>query len=473
MKSSIILFAIIFAIIPFSNAQVLDLELFASNLNRPVSIKHAGDDKLYVVEQDGLIKIVNSDGSVQTAPFLDIDSRVINTGNERGLLGLAFHPNYSANGYFFVNYINNNGNTVISRFSRDATNPLQADPNSELPILSFTQPYSNHNGGDLAFGSDGYLYIASGDGGSGGDPDNNSQNTLNFLGKILRLDIDATTPTHNYSIPASNPFVGDPNTNAEIFAYGLRNPWKFSFDRLNGDLWIADVGQNSYEEINMVTQTEAASGLNYGWRCYEGNSPYNTNDCSAPSAYTFPIEGYNHFGDGASKCSITGGYRYRGTDYPNLEGWYFFADLCSQEIGYLEYDETTMTWNKNFVQFSGQWSAFGEDLNGELYVSDLSGGHLYKIVDNTLGVDDHVLDSISMYPNPSDTELFIDFGISTNIGGATEISIFDIQGKKVKTVKCHTETIQKINTAQLSNGIYIVKIQTKNGQESIHKLVIN
>jgi len=473
MKTSIPLVLTLLLYIPFCYAQDLDLELYATGFNRPVSIKHAGDDKLYVVEQDGLIKIINADGTVESTPFLDIDNLVINTGNERGLLGLAFHPNYDTNGYFFVNYINNSGDTEISRFTRDATNPLIADPNSELPILSYNQPYSNHNGGDLAFGSDGFLYISSGDGGSGGDPDDNGQNTLNLLGKILRIDIDATTATEDYSIPSSNPFVGDPDVSPEIFAYGLRNPWKFSFDRLTNDMWIADVGQNAYEEINMVSDTEAATGINYGWRCYEGNGPYNLDDCTDPSAYTYPISGYAHFGDGEPKCSITGGYRYRGTTYPNFNGWYFFADLCSQEIGYLVYDDVNMVWNRNLESFSGQWTAFGEDINGEIYVADLSSGNIYQLTDTTLSIEDDLLSSISIYPNPTKEILNINFGSSNSTNSSTKITIYDIQGKTIKMIQRTGEIIQKVNTSQLSNGIYVLKIITENGSQSTHKLVIN
>ena len=472
MKSSLTLFFIAFILIPFSYAQDLDLELYASNFDRPVGIKNAGDERLFIVEQDGYIRIINGDGSIQSTPFLDIDSQVINTGNERGLLGLAFHPDYAVNGYFFVNYINNSGNTVISRFTVDSSNPGAADPNSEFNIIDYDQPYSNHNGGDLAFGSDGYLYIASGDGGSSGDPINYSQNTLSLLGKLLRIDVNSTTETQNYSIPASNPFVGDPNTRAEIFAYGLRNPWKFSFDRQNNDLWIADVGQNEYEEINLASAADAATGLNYGWRCYEGNDPYNLSDCSDPSEYTFPIGGYYHFNDGLSKCSITGGYRYRGTTYPNFNGWYFFADICSQEIGYLVYDETSMEWNRTLVQFSGQWVAFGEDLDGEMYVSDLTSGDIYKIVDTTLSIDDTSLSSISVYPNPTKSILNINFGTSNNSDLSTKISIYDLQGKKIKSILRNTESIQKINTSQLSEGIYVLKINNQNGEQSTHKLVI-
>ena len=473
MKSSLTLLFFAFILMPFSFAQDLDLELYASNFDRPVSIKHAGDDRLFIVEQDGFIRIINADGTVQNTPFLDIDNLVIDTGNERGLLGLAFHPDYATNGYFFVNYIDNSGDTVVARFTVDSEDPGAADPDSEFIIIDYYQPYSNHNGGDLAFGSDGYLYIASGDGGASGDPNNNAQNTLSLLGKILRIDIDSTTETQNYSIPASNPFVGNPNARAEIFAYGLRNPWKFSFDRQNDDLWIADVGQNEYEEINMVSAEDAATGLNYGWRCYEGNDAYNLADCSDPSEYTYPISGYYHFNDGQTKCSITGGYRYRGTSYPNFNGWYFFADICSGEIGYLIFNETTMEWDRTLEDFSGQWVAFGEDLGGEMYVSDLTSGNIYKLTDTTLSIDDDSLSSISIYPNPAKNSLNINFGTINNSDLSTEISIYDLQGKKIKSIQRNTEIIQNVNTSQLSDGIYVLKINNQNGEQITHKLVIH
>ena len=471
MKAPLLLFFLGF--IASSYAQDLELELFASNLESPVNIKHAGNDKLYVVERDGFIKIINADGTIESTLFLDIDSKVINTGSERGLLGLAFHPDYASNGYFFVNYINNSGNTVISRFSRNTINPLLADPDSELIILSYDQPYTNHNGGDLAFGADGYLYISSGDGGSGGDPDNYGQNTLSLLGKILRLDIDSSTSTENYTIPSTNPFVGNTNFRGEIWAYGLRNPWKFSFDRLNGDLWIADVGQNNFEEINRVSAAEAAAGINYGWRCYEANAPYNTNGCGDVSTYTFPIDGYSHTDDGLFKCSITGGYRYRGLEYSGFEGWYFFADYCSQEIGYLVYDDTTDTWTKTLNLFSGNWSAFGEAYNGELYISDLSSGNIYKITDTTLSIGEDLSSNISIYPNPSETIVNINFGTTSNENIDVTISIYDIQGHLVKSIQRNNHIIQQINTSDLSTGIYILKIGSKTGAQASHKLVIN
>lgn len=445
--------------------QDLALNLFASGFNRPVNIKHAGDDRLFVVEQDGIIKILNSDGTTESTNFIDIDSRVGSNGNEQGLLGLAFHPDYAINGYFFVYYTNNSGNTVISRFSRIGTNPEIADPNSELIILTFSQPFSNHNGGELHFGPDGYLYISSGDGGSGGDPFNNSQNLNSLLGKLLRIDVNNATASNPYAIPADNPFLGNAGAREEIWAYGLRNAWKFSFDSLNDDLWIADVGQNAREEINRVAATDA--GLNYGWRCYEGNSTYDTSGCPPSSTLTFPVAQYTHSG---GRCSITGGYVYRGTSYPNLVGKYFFGDVCTQEIGYLTFDNGS--WTATYESFSGNWVAFGEDIDGELYASSLNGS-IYTVTDTLLSVDDETLNAIAIYPNPANTELTLDFTVSQGLGDSN-IIIYDLQGKQIiKTFKSLGQSIKTIDVSQLKSGFYILKLSTETGSELSKKILIN
>ena len=457
----------------FSYAQELELELFASNLDRPVNIKHAGDDRLFVVEQDGLIKIINANGTVESTPFLDIDSKVRSIGNEQGLLGLAFHPDYSINGYFFVNYIDNLGDTVIARFSRNETNLSIADPNSELIILTYNQPFSNHNGGELAFGTDGFLYISSGDGGSGNDPQNNSQNLNSMLGKILRIDVNNANTSSPYTIPEDNPFIGVSNANDEIWAYGLRNPWKFSFDRSTNDLWIADVGQNAREEINFAVATETepsadTAGLNYGWRCYEGNLEgvaFDMQACSNLDSLIFPKFEYAHSG---GRCSITGGYVYRGSEYPNFEGLYFFADVCSQEIGYLRFENES--WNATFQNFSGSWVAFGEDNAGELYISSIS-GNIFKLTDRALSIEENVIEAIPISPNPSNTELFLDFS-KTNMT-ISEIIIYNSQGKAVKSILRNDDIIQHIKVSDLSKGIYILKINSAEGNSSTQKLIIN
>ncbi|MDH7914059.1 PQQ-dependent sugar dehydrogenase [Winogradskyella sp. SYSU M77433] len=463
MKKLFTLISILFFSISFS--QDIDLESFATGFNRPVNIKHAGDDRLFVAEQDGIIKIVNSDGTTESTNFLDITSLVGSVGNEQGLLGLAFHPNYATNGYFFVNYTNNSGDTVISRFSRIGTSPEIADPNSELIILTYTQPYSNHNGGELHFSPDGYLYISSGDGGSGGDPDDNGQSLNTLLGKLLRIDVNNSTASNPYDIPSDNPFVGNTTVNQEIWAYGLRNAWKFSFDSMTDDLWIADVGQNAREEINQAAITEA--GLNYGWRCYEGNNTYNTTGCPNSSTLTFPIYEYAHSG---GRCSITGGYVYRGSTFSNMNGLYFFADLCTQEIGYLNFEGGS--WNATYEVFSGNWVAFGEDVNNELYVADLNGS-IYKIIDNTLSINENTLDSISIYPNPASHILHLDFSNNLNSLSA-DIKIYDIQGKLIKSIlKDKNDTFTSIEISNMKSGFYIVKINSEDDKEITKKLVIN
>jgi glucose/arabinose dehydrogenase len=467
MRTITCLLFLFFSIISYT--QDLDLELFAQSLSSPVNIKHAGDSNLYVAEQNGFIKIVDDNGNILTTPFLDIDDRVYDPaffGDERGLLGLAFHPDYITNGYLYVNYINNFGDTVISRFERDANNPNLANQASEVILLNISQPAYNHNGGDMHFGADGYLYIGTGDGGFAGDPSNNSQNLNNFLGKILRIDIDNVTPPNTYSVPADNPFISNPNALDEIWAYGVRNPWKFSFDSATNDLWLADVGQNTMEEINSVALTD--SGINYGWRCYEGTAPFNVASCPGNPTLESPVAVYSHSGTG--RCSVTGGYRYRGSTYSNFQGLYFFADFCSNEIGYLTPNDSN--WDITFNSFTGAWSAFGEDIDGELYISDLVNGNIYKLIDTSLSVDEQSINSISIYPNPIENELNIDLssGINSN---SLLFDIYDIQGKKVISTKPTEGSLQTINTSSLSNGFYILKIESENGEQSTFKFIVN
>jgi len=363
------------------------LELYASGLSRPVVITHAGDERMFVVEQAGRIRIVE-DGVLLATPFIDIRDRVDDAGNEQGLLGLAFHPDYADNGYFYVNYTwdppgSNLDRTRISRFTVSA-NPDVANPASELVLMEFEQPYSNHNGGDIQFGPDGYLYIASGDGGSGGDPQNNAQNPNRLLGKLLRIDVDggggapdcSIAAGQHYGIPAGNAYVDGAGGAGcdEIFALGLRNPWRIAFDALSGNLWIADVGQNAFEEINFIPAGTGA-GLNFGWRCYEGDAIYNGADCNA--AYFAPLVTTRH-ADG--NCSITGGRVYRGSASPSLAGRYFFTDYCNTAIRTITFDGGEPVVEDPIPAGAmSQPVAFGEDVDGELYVAGLTGA-IYRIV---------------------------------------------------------------------------------------------
>lgn len=442
----------------------INLELFASGFSNPVNIKHAGDDRLFVVERAGFIKILNADGTVNSTPFLDIDDLVTNFGGEQGLLAVAFHPNYESNGYFYVNYIDNDGDTVISRFTRSTEN--LADANSEFVLLNVAQPYVNHNGGDLHFGSDGYLYISLGDGGSSGDPLNHGQRLNSLLGKLLRIDVDGTN-AGEYGIPADNPFVSNSAALDEIWAYGLRNTWKFSFDKDTQDLWTADVGQNFIEEINRVPST-STGGENYGWKCYEGTDAFfSSTDCDN-IIHEEPVAEYSHV---STRCSITGGYVYRGELQSSLEGYYFFADFCSDEIGYVK-DNTSGGYDLEFIlDYTGQgWSAFGEDSNGELFITSLYTGNVFRIVEDPLSVDDISTNEIKMFPNPANNSLTFDFVSSEN--HIDSINIYDVQGKSVKSHSQFEQQLTTISTKSLNSGIYIVEIIGINGNKSIRKLVI-
>lgn len=361
-------------------AQTIELEEYATGFLSPVDITNAGDDRLFVVERSGRIKIIDENAIVLPTPFLDIDNLVANASgqSERGLLGLAFHPDYINNGYFFVNYTNNSGETVIARYERDATDPNAADPNSAMIFMTIDQPYTNHNGGCIKFGPDGYLYIGMGDGGSSNDPGQYGQNTQSLLGKMLRIDIDNGSP---YSIPSDNPFVNDANVLDEIWAIGLRNPWRFSFDRETGDLWIADVGQNAWEEIDFQP-ANSPGGENYGWRCYEGNhlnGNVNTSNCGSASDYVAPIYEVQHNGF-SGPCSVTGGFVYRGEDYPGLEGIYIFADYCTGEFFTVAPDGGGGWVGQEVADFNYDISSFGEDVDGELYCARLGQGRIYKVV---------------------------------------------------------------------------------------------
>lgn len=353
---------------------IVELNQFTEeSAGQVVSLTNAGDERLFVVRQNGIISIIEADGTLIENPFLDIRDKV-QTGGERGFLGLAFHPNYENNGFFFTNYTGQSGSTIISKWRVSEDDPYIADVESEQIILIINQPFFNHNGGDIKFGPDGYLYIGMGDGGSGGDPENFSQNTGSLLGKMVRIDVDDTT---GYKIPIDNPFVNDDDVLDEIWAIGLRNPWRFSFDAETGDLWIADVGQNAIEEINKAPAS-STGGENYGWRCYEGSEPYNTNGCEDESFYTFPVFEYTHeFGD----RSVTGGAVYRGLNYPHLYGKYIFADFVSSRFFMLT--ETDEGIESTVIGELGinQVATFGEDVNNELYVASRSNGLIYRVTD--------------------------------------------------------------------------------------------
>lgn len=357
-----------------SNQRIPSIALkeIADGLKNPVHITHAGDSsgRLFVVEQAGVIRIIDH-GRLLSQPFLDIRDRV-NSGGEKGLLGVAFHPRYEDNGLFYVDYTTRQKglHTIIAEFKR--RNHSQADPGSERLLLKIKQPYANHNGGQLAFGPDGYLYIGMGDGGSANDPFGNGQNTQTLLGKLLRIDVDRRDGARAYAVPADNPFVGTPSYREEIWALGLRNPWRFSFDAETGVLYLADVGQDEYEEVDVIKR-----GRNYGWNIMEGPicTPGVSTNCSK-SGLELPILSYPH-PDG---FSITGGFVYRGEAIPGLCGIYVYGDYVTQHIWGLRYDGRKVTQQQLLLKTPHAISSFGEDEAHELYLADYSHGKVIKIV---------------------------------------------------------------------------------------------
>lgn len=440
-------------------SQTLTLQSFATGFSSPVAIVNAGDDRLFVVQRGGAIRIVQPNGTVLPTNFLTLTSSTVLSGGERGLLGLAFHPNYVNNGFFYVNYTRaGDGATVIARYSVDTNNPNIANPNSAQILLTIPQPFSNHNGGSLVFGPDGFLYIGMGDGGSGGDPQNLAQNQNSLLGKMLRIDVDGGSP---YGIPADNPNVSNAFPN-EIWAIGMRNPWKFSFDRITGDLWIADVGQNAREEINKVN-APLTPGLNFGWRCYEASLPFNTADCLSASNYTFPVAEYNL---GGGNCSITGGYVYRGSTYPNMVGKYFFADYCSNRIGWVNNNGGSITWS---AAFTGNFVSFGEDINGELYIAGITNGVISQVIDTSLSTQDFAAQGLVMAPNPANTAFTIQNELQKPI---QEITVTDLSGKTLWKQQVSTESYYTVSTQNWSKGYYIVTVTQTDGHSFHSKLIV-
>ncbi|RMF86735.1 MAG: glucose dehydrogenase [Nitrospinota bacterium] len=353
-------------------AATIDLEPLVTGLARPVAIAHAGDGsaRLFLVLQEGQVLIYDGTEVLPT-PFLDI-APLVSCCGERGLLGIAFPPHYRSSGFFFVNYTNTAGNTVIARY-RVSADPNVADPASATILLTIPQPFANHNGGQLQFGPDGYLYIGTGDGGAAGDPQNNAQNLGNLLGKLLRIDVDNGEP---YTIPPDNPFVGKAGAREEIWAFGLRNPWRFSFDRLTGDLFIADVGQDRWEEVDWQPAT-SPGGENYGWRRMEGKHCFLPSTNCNDGTLTLPILEYSH----EQGCSIIGGYRYRGSQIPWHYGTYFYADYCSGRIWGAR-EEKSGRWTSTLLLETGlSISTFGQDEKGELYLAHYSesDGTLYRL----------------------------------------------------------------------------------------------
>ncbi|MFO7446403.1 MAG: PQQ-dependent sugar dehydrogenase [Ignavibacteriaceae bacterium] len=435
----------------------------------PVDLQHAGDgsSRLFVVEQSGRIKVFeNSSTATTTETFLDITDRVT-AGGEMGLLGLAFHPDYENNGYFYVNYTKTNPReTRISRF-QVTSDPNSADPESEEILLTFTQPVTNHNGGQTSFGPDGYLYIATGDGGSGGDPDNNAQNLMSLLGKILRIDVDNTQDSLNYAIPDDNPFVGAVFVaRDEIYAYGMRNPWRFSFDS-SGKLWCADVGQNEWEEIDTIQK-----GGNYGWRIMEGTHCYNPASNCDTSGLILPIYEYSHSSNGGS-ASVTGGFVYEGSAVTNLRGKYIFADYVSRRVWSLIYSGANpdIPVVELVSTAPAGITSFGVDENDELYLCG-SNGTIYKFA-STVSVDEGTINPekytlLQNYPNPFNPSTTIRYNLPEDSNVKIELvnSLGEIVSVLTSDFKSRGNHTYNLNAGGLSSGIYYVRMSAQSVSSS-------
>lgn len=448
----------------FNAYSQLELENAFPNLTftKPVDIQSSRDstNRLFVVEQEGIIRVFNNSSSTTTSKvFLDISSKVV-SGGELGLLGLAFHPDYKNNGYFYINYTTSPSDitTRISRYKVNAADPDAADPNSELILITQDQPFVNHNGGQTTFGPDGYLYLALGDGGSAGDPFNSAQNRNTLLGKILRIDVNTTSAGRNYGIPADNPYAGNAQGwKEEIYTLGMRNPWRFSFDAVTGWLWCADVGQGNWEEIDILQR-----GGNYGWKCYEGTHSYDTTECS--DVYINPVYEYDHAG---GNCSVTGGFVYRGSTVPELYGKYVYADYCSKKFWSLQYDSLAPPENTSlFTAATGAPVSFGVDDKNELYICAFD-GNIYRFKPTVVNVDDiknefgyHLEQN---YPNPFNPATVIKFTVPEE--SSVKIEVVNALGKVVSELY---DTNKQAGTFELSwdasgfaSGVYFIKMSAE------------
>ena len=456
------------------SAQLKIAEAFPNlTFTQPVEIVSSNDEsnRLFVLSQPGKIYSFAVNQNVQSANlFLDIESSIL-SGGEQGLLGLAFHPNFRTNRTFFVYYTKANPRrSVISKYLVSSSNPNLADVNSETVLMEIEQPYSNHNGGKIAFGSDGYLYISLGDGGSGGDPQNNGQNISTALGSILRIDIDNKDAGKEYSIPSDNPFINNSTAAKEIYAYGLRNVWKFNFDYETNLLWAADVGQNEYEEINLIE-----NGKNYGWRLMEGFHCYNPSNCNQ-TGLSLPIHEYGHNDSGG--YSVTGGHVYRGIEASELVGKYIYGDFISGNIWALVYSNNTVLSNQLIFETNYTISTFGEDENRNLYFADYNSGKIYKITGSpvtsiTENLSPNKIELYQNYPNPFNPKTSIEYSVPSN--EFVLLSIFDVLGREIIRLVEEQKSAGKhkvnFDAGDLSSGIYYYQLKI-GGYSETKKLLL-
>jgi len=440
-----------------------------------------GTNRIFVIQQNGIIKVFPNDSNVTAAnakTFLDISNKISASSGEEGLLGLTFHPNFTSNGYFYIDYTAPNPlHTVIARFKVSSGNPDKADSLSEYQVLTINQPFTNHNGGTMMFGMDGYLYIGMGDGGSGGDPNNNAQNTQVLLGKMLRLNVNDTTPTTRYTIPTTNPFYNNPAAGkGEIFCWGMRNPWKYSQDAVTGLIYCGDVGQNLWEEVDIIQ-----GGKNYGWRITEGYACYNPPANCDTTGITMPIKVYGHT---SGSCAITGGYVYRGARRPELQGAYIYGDYCSGLVWMLRYNNGTVTSDSLLTTLPSALSSFGVDQYNELYFVGYTTGKIYKfnLSSRALGINNSgnnipVKYSLNQnYPNPFNPSTVISYSIPENT--FVTLKIYDINGREITTL---VNTFQaagnyninfSLNNTEIASGIYFYTLSTQKFNTSKKMLML-
>lgn len=446
-----------------SFAQELVLEPISGiQFEQPVEISSSGisgDDRLFVVEKKGKIYLVDNISSENPIkleePFLDISAKV-NSASEGGLLGLAFSPEYETKGYFFVHYTFDNGgqfSSRIARFNVSEDDPSKADPSTEVNVLTVAQNEQNHNGGDLVFGPDDILYVAFGDGGGQNDEYINGQNPQTFLGKILRIDVK-TLP---YNIPIGNPYDGDDNVFDEIWSVGLRNPWRVSFDRVTGDFWIADVGQDQFEEINME-KAGSPGALNFGWNCYEGEIIFDPIACVYPIVNTEPIFSYSH---NAGPRSVTGGYVYRGSRHPDLYGKYVFTDFVNSKLWWIISGIENETYDVEDIVIEtddnpSKVTTFGEGNEGELFFATLDDGRLWRLMTTVVASVNQVDNSkYRVYPNPFNSKL----NIERDAGEEVEYIIRDSFGKLITFGKLKSDNT--LSMKGMSTGIYFITLKTR------------
>lgn len=436
-----------------------------TGLNQPVDVVNAddGSNRIFVVEQGGTIKVFSS-AYASLGTFLTVTG--ISTGGEQGLLSLAFHPNYETNGFFWVYYTNSNGDLEVARYKVSTGNANIADPATKQVVITIPHPgQTNHNGAKLNFGRDSYLYFATGDGGGSGDPLNNAQNGNSLLGKMIRINARTSASGPFYTIPSDNPFVANPNVADEIWALGLRNPFRWSFDRANGNMWIGDVGQGQKEEINYRTAAQSA-GVNYGWRCYEGSLAFNTAGCLAQSNYVFPVYEYDNLSGNNTPASVVGGYVYRGSAYPTMAGYYYATDVYSgnlYKINISNFSTSVQTGLPTFV------AGFGETESGELLATSLN-GTVYSLVPATPTSVDDLNDAQKprLYPTVVTQKRFtLELPTVYN-----ELQIISMSGIIIQQENMKRRTgVQQITIPALTPGIYLVRL-TGASSSFVQKIVV-